>query len=147
MAKRPFTLDGGRELLDNLAALPKSTQSGVLRRVMSKALKPIADEVKRDAPERYGDLEESLIEGGKNKLNKRQRSLNKDRPKETQVHFGTADPAGIANEFGNAHQRAQPFFRSAWEGGKEGALRTIERDLGQEIVDTAARRARRQRKR
>lgn len=141
MAGAPFRMDGGRQLLDVLADLPKSTQSATLRRVMKKAIEPIAENVKANAPTRYGDLEEDLKVG--TKLNKRQRALNRENKGETQLHFGTVDPAGIANEFGNSHQRAQPFFRSEWEGGKAGALRTIEQELGTEIVKTAERRARR----
>lgn len=143
MTKQPFKLEGGRALLDTLADLPKATQQGVLRRVMNKAIEPIAANVKAKAPKLYGDLEKSLITGGKNKLNKRQRSLNRESRNETQVHFGTSDPAGIANEFGREGQAANPFFRSEWESGKDGARRTIERELGGEIVKTATRRAKR----
>ncbi len=143
MARMPFKLEGGRDLLNTLADLPKAAQQGVLRRVMTKAIEPIAKNVTAKAPKRFGDLEESMTTGGKNKLNKRQRSLNRESRNETQVHFGTADPAGIASEFGNEHQAAQPFFRSEWESGKDGARRTIERELGDEIVKTATRRAKR----
>lgn len=140
MAGAPFRLEGGRQVLDNLAELPKATQKNVLKRVLTKALEPIASNVKAKAPHLFGDLEKDLHIGVK--LNKRQTALNKADKASTEVHFGTSDPAGMMNEFGNSRQAAQPFFRSEWEGGKHNALESIKRDLGSEIMAAVARRRR-----
>lgn len=139
--KLDFRLDGGRQLLDTLAGLPKPLQTRVLRNVMREALEPIAAQVKADAPVLWGDLEEDLHIGVK--LNKRQTSLNRENKKVTQLHFGTNDPAGMMNEFGTSEMPAQPFFRSAWEGGKFRALETIKSRLGEIIVRSAARHGKR----
>lgn len=141
--RAPFTFSGGEEVISALKQLPKATQNNTLRRVLREAMEPIATEVKGNAPTKWGDLEESLVTG--TKLNKRQSSMNRENRKVTQLHFGTSDPAGIANEFGNSHQAAQPFFRQAWESGKFRALATIGLKLADQIYAAVARRQRRSR--
>jgi len=139
--KQPFALDGFPEAIDNLLSLPLALQRPVLRKVMADALQPLSSAVKSASPHLYGDLERNLIIG--TRLNKRQTSLNRVDKATVEVHFGTSDPAGIANEFGNNHQSANPFFRSNWEREKQPILTHIKQSLGPMIELFAARRAKR----
>jgi hypothetical protein len=58
---------------------------------------------------------------------------------EAQLHFGTSDPAGMMNEFGNYHMEAQPFFRAEWEGRKYKIIDDIGDILGPQIEAAGAR--------
>ena len=141
MAKQQFSLDGGNELIDTLGALPLTVQKPILRRAARASLEPLAKQVQSNAPVLFGDLEESLVIG--TKLNRRQAALNRADKADVEVHFGTTDPAGFLNEYGSGRQKAQPFFRSAWEGGKLGVLARLSSLLGNEIVAGAQRWAKR----
>jgi hypothetical protein len=59
------------------------------------------------------------------------------------MHIGTADPAGIQEEFGNRHQAPHPSLSTAWatEGGQK-AVDRIGKELATDIGKTAARVAR-----
>lgn len=134
--KADFKLEGAEELLANLRKLTNATKRNQLRGVLKDAIAPLAQAVKARAPKRYGDLEKNLIVG--TKLTKRQRS---DATKsEVQIHFGTADPAGMMEEFQLAHnQSSTPFFRPEWEGQKRSILDFIGREMGMRIQRAADR--------
>lgn len=145
-------IDGLRALDAALGELPKAVGKSVLRRTAIKALKPVAETAASLAPidadpasspkRPPGTLKRSYTVG--TKLNKRQaRAAKKDGKSSVEVYAGTNDPAGIQTEFGNAHQRAQPHLRPAWEAGKEGVLEIVKTELGGEIDKAAARLAKR----
>lgn len=135
-------VEGLRELEAALAELPKATGKNVLRRVLIKAAQPIEADAAAAAPELTGRLRRDVSTG--TRLNRRQAAMARRLGKsEVEVHVGVNDPAGVQNEFGNAHQRPQPFLRPAWDANRQGALETISSDLGAEIAKSAARLARR----
>lgn len=135
-------IEGLRELEATLAELPKATGKNVLRRVLIKAAQPIEADAAAAAPELTGRLRRDVSTG--TRLNRRQAAMARRLGKsEVEVHVGVNDPAGVQNEFGNAHQRPQPFLRPAWDANRQGALETISSDLGAEIAKSAARLARR----
>jgi HK97 gp10 family phage protein len=135
-------IEGLRELEAALAELPKATGKNVLRRVLIKAAQPIEADAAAAAPELTGRLRRDVSTG--TRLNRRQAAMARRLGKsEVEVHVGVNDPAGVQNEFGNAHQRPQPFLRPAWDANRQGALETISSDLGAEIAKSAARLARR----
>lgn len=120
---------------------------GVLRRVGIKALQPMAETARGLAPDDPAtggnDLKNSITVG--TKLNKRQAGLaRKDQDKAlVTVYMGTADPAGVPQEFGTVNHGPQPFMRPAWDSDKDGALKIVAGELGPEIEKTAARIAKR----
>jgi HK97 gp10 family phage protein len=134
-------IEGLRELEAALANLPKATGKSVLRRVLRKAATPIEDSAEANAPTLTGGLQSRIVTG--TRLTRRQAQMVKREGKsDAEIHVGTADPAGIQTEFGNAHQAAEPWLRPAWDENKEGALDTIAGELGQEIDKAAKRVAR-----
>jgi HK97 gp10 family phage protein len=125
----------------------KAAGKAVLRRVADKALQPMAEAARQMAPDdpatSGNDLKASITVGGK--LTKRQAALaRKDQDKATVTRYmGTADPAGVPQEFGTVNHGPQPFMRPAWDAEKDGALKIVADELGPEIEKTAARIAKR----
>lgn len=137
MARR-VRVDGLRELDTALGQLPKATGKNVLRRVLRLAAKPIEQAAEARAPKLTGRLETSINTG--TRLNRRQRAMARKAGKSTvEIHVGTADPAGVPQEFGTFKEDAQPFMRPAWDAEKDGALTTIATELGGEIEKAAQR--------
>jgi hypothetical protein len=100
--------------------------------------------VKAGAPYKFGDLRENLSAG--TKLTRRQASMARqfgDPRSSAEIHFGTADPAGMMNEFGLGNNPVNPFFRREWEGSKSGILASIGRTLGDQITAAGVRAAKR----
>ena len=143
MSKRYLKLEGGRELEAALGDLKKATAKALVRRVLKKAAEPILDEYHSRTVVASGVLLDNETVG--TKLNRRQSSLNRRMGKsEVEVYVGTADPAGIQQEFGNVHQAANPALTPAWDAeGGEKALDRIATEMWPEIERTAARAARR----
>jgi HK97 gp10 family phage protein len=149
--KTTMHIEGLRELDATLGALVaeygKPAGKGVLRRVGVKALQPMAETARQlapDDPDTSGnDLKASIVVG--TRLTKRQaREARKDQNKSTvTVYMGTADPAGLQQEFGNINHGPQPFMRPAFDQHKEGTVRSVGKELGPEIEKTAARLAKR----
>lgn len=132
---------GLRDLTRALGELPKTTARNTLKRVLVKAAKPIEDAAETNAPKLTGRLTRSIVTG--TRLTRPQaRQAKKDGKFFAEVHVGTADPAGIPQEFGTFKESAQPFMRPAWEANKDGALKIIKDELGTEIEKSAARLAR-----
>lgn len=148
--KVTFRIDGLRELELALTQLPKATARAALRRVGIKALQPMADiarELAPDDPETGGkDLRASITVG--TSLNARQRKLQKRRDDKAfaEVYMGTADPAGVPQEFGTVNHGPQPFMRPAYAREAENAIRIVAAELGGEIDKTVRRYAARQAK-
>lgn len=137
-------MTGGPELAAALAQFTTPTRRAVSRRALRKAADPILAAWKAGTKVLTGHLQESEVVG--TKLNKRQTRMNRRNlgRSEVEVHIGTNDPAGVQEEFGNAHQRAAPSLRPAWdaEGGQK-AVDRIGEELWIDIEATAARVARR----
>lgn len=97
--------------------------------------------MKAKAPKLTRDLEQSIITG--TKLTRRQARAAKAEGKAfSEIHIGTANPAGVPQEFGTFKERAQPFGRPAWAETQDEALDIIARELGNEIEKSRARLAR-----
>ena len=149
--KTTVRVEGLSELDAALGALAaeygNAAGKGVLRRVADKALQPMAEAARQMAPDdpatTGSDLKASIVVGGK--LTKRQAALaRKDQNKSTVTRYmGTADPAGVPQEFGTVNHGPQPFMRPAWDAEKDGALKIVADELGPEIEKTAARLAKR----
>lgn len=149
--KTTVQIAGFRELDTALGALAaeysKASGKAVLRRVADKALQPMAEAARNLAPDdpatQGKDLKASIVVGGK--LNKRQRGIaRKDQNKSTVTRYmGTADPAGVPQEFGTVNHGPQPFMRPAFEQEARGAIDIVAKELGPEIEKTAARLAKR----
>lgn len=137
-------VDGLRELEQSLMALGKhTTAKAVGRRVLKKAGQPIADSARSLAPDDPmtggNDLRSSIAVS--TKLNKRQSKMNRKLTSKSavEVYVGTNDPAGIQQEFGNVNHGPQSFMRPAWDGTKGEALKIIQETMGDEIMKTAKR--------
>ena len=136
---------GFKELDKALSELKKSTAKGVLRRVGRKALEPVRARAAAMAPENTGLLEDRVIisssqQGGRSFKRKR------EGPNEVKLYMGPdrgTAVRGQMQEFGTYKEPAQPFMRPAWDGGKDGVLKSIRDDLGAEITKTAKRVAKR----
>jgi HK97 gp10 family phage protein len=114
--------------------------------VLLKAGQPMADRASQLAPDDPStpspDLHTSIFVS--TKLNKTQaKEARKEGKSFQEVYVGTNDRAGVLQEFGTEHSRAQPFMRPAFDSEKFTALEIIRRDLGDEIEKTAARAAKR----
>lgn len=148
VGKVTMKVEGLRELDAALGELPKATARSVLRRVGIKALEPMAETARQLAPDdpatSGNDLKASIAVG--TKLTPRQAKLNRRaiRSGEAEKHFqevymGTADPAGIQQEFGNVNHGPQAFIRPAFEQHKQGAVDIVAKELGGEIEKAAKR--------
>jgi HK97 gp10 family phage protein len=134
-------VEGLRALENALRELPKATAANVLRRTLRKAAAPVEKAMRSRAPRLTGVLEHSIITG--TKLNKRQaRFARKEGKGFAEIYVGTADPAGVPQEFGTFKEEAQPFARPGWEASQDEALLIIEEELGGEIEKARARLAR-----
>lgn len=140
-------VDGLRALDAALGELPKATAKGVLRRVGKKALTPMAETARRLAPDdpdtSADDLKSSIVVG--TKLNDRQKRLERRAEGKSfvTVYMGTADVAGVPQEFGTVNHGPQPFMRPAFEEHKMQAIEIVRDELGGEIERTRARAAKR----
>ena len=149
--KTTVRVEGLRALDAALGALAaeygKASGKAVLRRVADRALQPMAEtarELAPDDPETQGnDLKASIAVGGK--LTKRQAAMaRKDQNKSTVTRYmGTADPAGLQQEFGNVHHGPQPFMRPSFDQHAHGAIDIVAKELGPEVEKTAVRIAKR----
>lgn len=165
--KTTFRVDGLRELDAALGELPKATARNVLRRVLTKAAQPIADDARQLAPVDGGHLRDSIAvsarvknQAGSSEFAATLRSggskaeavrAMRDARRAAgggsfaEIHVGPSvkAPHGHFQEFGTENHAAQPFMRPAWESNKHRALDTIKKDLGAEIEKTAKRLAKR----
>lgn len=143
MARDVFSLEGGRALEAALAEFSRPMAKNVGRRALKRAADPIFKVYKANTTVASGDLIGAETVG--TKLNKRQSRLNRKNASKSavEVHIGTADPAGIQEEFGNRHQAPNPSLSVAWaaEGGQKATTR-IGEELAEDIKKTAARVAR-----
>ncbi|MEG3177048.1 HK97-gp10 family putative phage morphogenesis protein [Sphingomonas sp. RB3P16] len=131
-------IEGLAELDFALTELPKSTAKATLRRVLKQAAAPIEAAMVAKAPKLTGALKISIRSG--TKLTKRQQRLAKKEGKSSsEIYVGTADPAGIPQEFGWIEGAAHPFARPAWEETQDQALAIIRENLATEIEKSRSR--------
>ena len=135
-------IEGLRELDAALRELSKATAKNTLVRVGKAALEPMAEVARSlapDDPETGGnDLKSSIVVG--TKLTPRQKRLAKKEPKDfATVYMGTADPAGIQQEFGNVNHPPQAFMRPAFAQEAQGTIDRVAKGLKPEIERSAAR--------
>lgn len=140
MAKQTFRVEGLSDLNEALSELSKATSKNILKRVLTKAGEPIAEDASRNARRLSGALQRSF--GVSQKLSRRQKAQHK---KESAVEVFAGPGAlaqAITEEFGTAHSAPNPTLRPAWDGGKMRALDGISGDLAEAIAKAAARAAR-----
>lgn len=143
MARQTFRFEGGRDLERALAEFAKPMAKAAGRRVLKKAADPILEVYREQTTVKTGTLQR--LETSGTKLTRRQaRTVKREGKSDVEIHIGTSDPAGVQEEFGNAHQAAHPALRPAWdqEGGQT-AVDRIASGLWVDIEKTAARVARR----
>ncbi|HEX8555776.1 MAG TPA: HK97 gp10 family phage protein [Sphingomonas sp.] len=139
-----FRMEGGRALDEALKQFAKPMAKTVARRALKKAADPILQAYRENTTKKTGALQKSEIAG--TRLNPRQKRIAKKNPSKSalEVHIGTADPAGIQEEFGNINQAANPALRPAWDvHGGQVAVDRIGSVLEVEIKKQAERVARR----
>lgn len=125
-----------------LKELPRATGKNVVRRVLRKRGKPIADKARALVPVDEGDLKDSIAVS--TKLTKSQRRKHKKFDKDDVEVFVGAGPHPQAHlqEFGSSVHGRQAFMRPAWDVGKKAVLEGIGADLWAEINKAAKRLAR-----
>lgn len=140
MASTTFKIEGLSDLGEALKELPKSTATGVIKRVLLKAGEPIRSDAEQAAPVRRGTLKASFTAG--TKLSRRQKSQHRKESR-VEIFVGPGSlPQAITQEFGAAQHGPQPFMRPAWDANKQRALDGIKDDLTAEIEKTRQRLAR-----
>ncbi len=138
MARQTFRVEGLSDLEDALSELSKATGKNVLKRALTNAGEPIAEDAARHARRRSGKLEGSY--GVSTKLSRRQKSIH---TKESAVEVFAGPGAlvqAITEEFGTSQQAPHPTMRPAWDGNKMSALNSVKDGIAAEI-DKAAQRA------
>lgn len=140
MAGAVFKTEGFRELEDKLLEMTTAVAKRHGRTALKVAGEPILAAYRAKTKVKSGTLLANESMGTRTKLNRRQRKLApKPGPSEIELHIGTADPAGIQEEFG-VRQAANPSLTPAWdsEGGTR-ALERIGKSLGEDIERTGRR--------
>lgn len=166
MARDVVRIDGLKDLDKALGELPKATARAALHRVLRKAGAPIAEEAARLAPDDpttgAPDLHTSIAVSTKlkNPAGKKEyaavmraggtkaeagaamRTARREGNKsfaEIYVGPGKGGAHGVLQEFGTVHHGPQPFMRPAWDSKKSTALNIIADELGNEIMKSAKR--------
>lgn len=141
------SLTGFAELERELQQLGRTTtQKASLRRSARKAAEPMAELMNANAPRgATGEYARSFAVS--TKLTKRQQGLHRrmfrnDRAA-VEVFIGTADPAGVQQEFGNIHHGPQPAVRPAWDQDRNAMLERLKAEIRADIQRTVARAERR----
>ncbi len=143
-------LHGFRELDETFYELGKALGKGVLRRVGTAALQPMAEKARAGVRERSGFLKKTIRVGTTLARSQRKDARatgegpRMDPQNDVRVSMGPGqDPAAITEEFGKYNQAANPFMRPAWEAEAAPTIQRVATGLWPEIEKTAARRARR----
>ena len=171
--KMMVSVEGFAALDKALGNLPKATARNVLKRTLNKAAEPIADEARRLAPVRTGNLRNSIAVSSKikNKTGnaeyasamraglgkaaaasalRQARREAKGTGSFAEVFVGPARGRGVIGyahivEFGSNDTAPQPYMRPAWDSRQRQALEIIKGELRQQIL-LAARRVGRSKK-
>ncbi len=164
MPKEAVRIEGLKELEAALKELPKATGKNVIRRALTKAAQPMADEAeakirvkKVKDPIAVSKIKFSGGEAGKRafaealargasraEAGQAARSANAesdDDPKITSgiLVLGPTKRAFYGFEFGTVKQAPQPFMRPAWDDNKNDAVGIIAEQLKIEIDKAVAR--------
>ncbi len=168
--KVKMRVEGLSEMSANLRELSKATARNVLRRILMQAGEPMAETMRRLAPDDPAtgapDLRSSIAVSPrlKNSVGKSEfaavmrmggtvaqaRSAMRDARRaaagegsfaEVYVGPGKGGSHGVLQEFGTINHAPQPFARPAWDQHKDEALDIIKRELGG-AIDKAVKRAR-----
>lgn len=141
-------VDGLSELNATLAEMKKGLARGALTRIAVNALKdefvPVASALAPDDPATSGaDLKARIFAGAASKFNKRQKRLHKKRDDRAfgEGFAGTADPAGVAQEFGTVNHGPQSFMRPAFEKTQQAIFDHVAKNAWPEVEKTAKRAA------
>lgn len=135
-----FRLDGLDELERTLGQLPSAVAKRTTVRVLKEGGEPIAQTARELAPERLGDLKESIDVSTRLASSQRREFA---RESDVEVYVGPGQhPQAITQEFGTFKEPAQPFMRPAWESKKLYALDIIGTLLGISILKAAKRNSR-----
>lgn len=140
-----FKVSGLKDLEKALDQLSKSAGKGVLRRSLKSAAMPMAALANANAPRgETGDYANSFVYS--TKLTKRQagqhRKMFQSDRAAVEGFVGTADPAGVQQEFGNDRHGPQPALRPAWDQDRTAMLERLSRDLWAELDKSLQRAAR-----
>lgn len=163
--KAAVKIEGLRETLRGLEQLKKSTQVGVLNRVLKKAARPVEDAAKRDVPVDRGELKKSIgtkiirRNAGKSAFARTMRDGGSRQDAAAAAREANAAAAGRGAsatvrvqataphahlvELGTVKMSAEPFLGPALRAERADIIRTIAADIEAEVVKTAARIARR----
>lgn len=135
-------VEGFAEFEEALKELPRAVGKGVVRRVLTEAAQPIAQDYRDGVDVVSGDLRDSIGVG--TKLSRRQARLARRETRSmVEVHVGAGpDPAAHLEEFGSSNNAPNPAMRNAWERGKHRALESIKVGLAVEIEKARQRAAR-----
>lgn len=148
--KTTFKVDGLGDLNATFSEMSKGLARGALTRIAVAAMKdefvPVAKSLAPDDPATQGnDLKASIIAGPASKLNARQKKLNKQRDDRSfgEGFAGTADPAGIPQEFGTVNHGPQAFMRPALAQTQGAIFGHVAKNAWPEVEKTALRAAKR----
>lgn len=135
--KTQLSVSGLKDLEKTLSELPKATARSVMIRVLRKEGQIVADTESLLAPKLTGELALSPSVG--TKLTRRQRR-SAAKESDVEVYVGpTPHPKSVQTEFGNAHQKAEPHLRPAWDATWRTVLDGIKQSLADEIEKSRAR--------
>lgn len=149
--KTTVQVEGFAELDRALAALgPEATKVG--RAALRGAANDVRDAVKAAAPVGTGSTKKSARNKGgdsrsydygrlRDNIRVREARARADNTVVMQVTTGNAFWSRFL-EYGTRKMSARPFFRPAWDGSRDGALRTLQTRLGAGIERAAKRLAR-----
>lgn len=128
-------LSGFDEFYDVLYELPKATQRNTLKRVNTKAMKPVLEDARSNVPVgASGDL--------KGSVRIQHKVLKKKGALRTSVTAGGgATYYAPFIEFGTVKMPAQPFLRPAIDGKEQDVIDSIKAEMAIEVPKAAARRA------
>lgn len=154
---------GMKETLAGLEGLSKAAARGVLERVLKKAAKPTMNHARSNAPERTGELKQSIkmevtrqsagkaafaraMAGGASRQEAGQaaRAANRaaaGKGASASVKVRAAAPHGVFAEYGTLHHPAQPFMRPALDANADAAVKIVGTEMGIEIEKSAKRAA------
>lgn len=146
--KTSMRVEGLDSLNATLSEMSKGLAKGALTRIAVNALDevfvPVARSLAPDDPTTPDpDLESSVVAGPASKLNTRQKRLNKKRDDRSfgEGFAGTADPAGLLQEFGTVNHGPQPWMRPAWQQTQKPLIDHVAKNAWPEVEKTAARAA------
>ena len=127
--------------------LPDRTARSIMRRVLMKRAKPIADHAASLAPvdpNGKQDLKKSIRASGT--LRKSQRAASRQDPNDVVVYVGPSTALTRAilayahlQEFGAPQHGPQPYMRPAWDQARGTVLKGIGEDMWDEIVKAVRR--------